>query len=449
MAFLDNIKKWYNSKSSEQRKNITKAAIVVVFILLAATVYHATRGGKKPLNATNSTSSNNTALDLNQNTISKELAVKQKSEQQNIQKILNAQNKTISYLLKKIESNSTNSTNSTNSIKGIKSNSGIIFPPPPNPKLEPPPAPTTPPPPPNTPSAESEAHVAPVPMTLGGINVVSVNATASTSESVAKKKIMQEAQNQQEEVYLPTSFMEGILLNGLDAPTSSVGSNNPVPCLIRIQTPAVLPNEVKANLKGCFVIAEGVGDLATERANMRLVTISCIAKNGQAVIDQPIKGFVVDADGKIGLRGRVVSKMGSAIARSFIAGLFSGLGNAVQENAYTTTNTVLGNVSSLGSSASDIAKQGIGGGIYTASNQIAAFYLSLAKQSIPVVEIGAGKKVTIVVSQGEMLKLMDYCVGGRKCKPTVHQQQQLDRQISQQQTKQTTQQTNKQTLNHE
>jgi conjugal transfer pilus assembly protein TraB len=35
--------------------------------------------------------------------------------------------------------------------------------------------------------------------------------------------------------------------------------------MIRVQAPAVLPNEVKANLKGCFVIAEGYGNLATHR----------------------------------------------------------------------------------------------------------------------------------------------------------------------------------------
>jgi conjugal transfer pilus assembly protein TraB len=47
------------------------------------------------------------------------------------------------------------------------------------------------------------------------------------------------------------------------------------------------------------------------------------------VIDQKVKGFIVDQDGKIGLRGKVVAKMGSMIARAALAGFASGVGDAV------------------------------------------------------------------------------------------------------------------------
>jgi conjugal transfer pilus assembly protein TraB len=56
-------------------------------------------------------------------------------------------------------------------------------------------------------------------------------------------------------VYLPPSFMEAQLLTGFDASTFGRGTNNPEPLLLRIQTPAVLPNDIKANLSGCFVIS--------------------------------------------------------------------------------------------------------------------------------------------------------------------------------------------------
>ncbi len=98
------------------------------------------------------------------------------------------------------------------------------------------------------------------------------------------------------------------LLSGLDAPTVESAKGNPVPVLLRIKDLAILPNKVKADLKGCFVIAEGQGNLADERAHLRLVNLSCLSRKGQAVIDQKIKGFVVDSE-EDRLRGTVVSKM--------------------------------------------------------------------------------------------------------------------------------------------
>ncbi len=92
--------------------------------------------------------------------------------------------------------------------------------------------------------------------------------------------------------------MEAKLLTGFDASTSGKGSSNPEPLLLRIQTAAVLPNDIKANLKGCFVIAEAVGRLDKERADVRLVSLSCLSNEGKAVIDTQIKGFVTDVTGK-------------------------------------------------------------------------------------------------------------------------------------------------------
>ena len=59
-------------------------------------------------------------------------------------------------------------------------------------------------------------------------------------------------------------------MTGFDAATSGNGKNDPEPLLIRVQTPAVLPNDIKANLAGCFVVAEAVGRLDKERADVRV-----------------------------------------------------------------------------------------------------------------------------------------------------------------------------------
>lgn len=206
-------------------------------------------------------------------------------------------------------------------------------------------------------------------------------------------------------VYLPPSFMEATLLSGIYAPAASEGQKNPLPVLLRIHDLAVLPNQVKANLKGCFVIGEATGNLADERAHVRLVTLSCVAKNGQAVIDQRVKGFVVDEDGKVGLRGQVVSRMGAAVARAALAGLFGGIGEGIGWSGFTVYTTPEGGAILSRTDFENMARAGIGRGIQQAAQELQKFYLELARQAIPVIEVGATKKVTVVISEGVELEI--------------------------------------------
>jgi len=215
-----------------------------------------------------------------------------------------------------------------------------------------------------------------------------------------------------EKIYLPPSFMAATLLSGLDAPTSEGAKGNPAPVFIRIKDLAVLPNKVKANLKGCFVIAEGHGNLASERAELRLISLSCLDRRDNAIIDQKVKGFVVDSDGKIGLKGTVVSKMGAAAARSLIAGFFGGVGDAFRMSASTQSVSALGVTQIV--DPSKVAKAGVGGGIATAAGELQKFYLELAKQTMPVIEVGATKNITIIVSEGVELEMKNVKLGKGK-----------------------------------
>jgi conjugal transfer pilus assembly protein TraB len=243
----------------------------------------------------------------------------------------------------------------------------------------------------------------------GDIEVVSNPQAQKQDQKAAEVKKNEKGDS----VYLPPSFMEATLLSGLDAPTVESAKGNPVPVLLRIKDLAILPNKVKADLKGCFVIAEGQGNLADERAHLRLVNLSCLSRKGQAVIDQKIKGFVVDSDGKIGLRGTVVSKMGSAIARSVLAGFFGGVGDALKSGTVTSSISALGTTQTLDSGK--IAQAGLGSGLAQGAHDLQKFYLELAKQSMPVIEVGATRNITLVVSEGVDLEIKEKS-GGKKQK---------------------------------
>lgn len=257
------------------------------------------------------------------------------------------------------------------------------------------------PPPPPLPGSGTGVLLPPPPppepiAVVGGIAHISAPIQAERED---KKKVVRQS------VYLPPSFMAATLLSGLDAPTVEAARGNPMPVLLRVKDLAVLPNSVKADLKGCFVIADGVGNLADERAHLQLVSLSCISRRGEAVIDQKVKGFVVDEDGKIGLKGQVVAKMGANIARSMLAGFFGGAADAISATSTVTSTSPLGTTQTIPSG--DILRVGAASGISHGFKDVQKFYLDLAKQTMPVIEVGATKDITLVIQEGVTLEIRE------------------------------------------
>ncbi|OIR25632.1 TraB/VirB10 family protein [Bathymodiolus thermophilus thioautotrophic gill symbiont] len=236
------------------------------------------------------------------------------------------------------------------------------------------------------------------PRWIGGI----VHEEYEAEEEIAKSK--QDSQKKRI-IKLPPSFMKGFLLTGMDAMTIEGSNDTPEPMMIRVQAPAMLPNDVKANLKGCFVVAEGYGNLATHRVDARLRSLSCINLKGNSVIFEKIKGYVQDGDGKRGIKGVPVHRAGALIARSMIAGAFEGIGNAITGSAQTTSISALGNTNSTPSS--NLSKAALGGGISAGAKDVRSLFLQLAKQSSPIIEIGAAKKISVVITELVELKIQE------------------------------------------
>ncbi len=151
------------------------------------------------------------------------------------------------------------------------------------------------PPPPSAPVAPPAPPIEKMVGAIGGATTPIVPKDAAASSEESKKKIRT--------IYLPPGFMKARLLTGVDALASHDATSNPEPIIARVQAPAVLPNDVKANLSGCFVIGNATGSLAKERVEIQLVTLSCVDFDEHSVVDQSVKGFFVDTDGKKGLSG--------------------------------------------------------------------------------------------------------------------------------------------------
>ena len=200
--------------------------------------------------------------------------------------------------------------------------------------------------------------------------------------------------------FLPVSFTRGVLLGGLDAPTGGQAQSNPHPVLIRLSDNTVLPNRFRAEYRECFVIAAGFGDISSERAYLRTETLSCVREDGNAM-EVKIQGSVYGEDGKVGLRGRLVSKQGQMLANALLAGIASGLGQGIATASTSVSSSALGQIATL--SGTDALKAGLGSGVGRALDRLAQYYIQLAEKTFPVIEIDADREIDVVVTKGVVI----------------------------------------------
>lgn len=212
-------------------------------------------------------------------------------------------------------------------------------------------------------------------------------------DTVDKKKI----------AVLPAgSIISGTLITGMDAPTGQAARRDPFPSLLRVKADAILPNFNTADIRECFILMSGWGDLSSERAYLRGENISCVSTSG-AVFEAGLKGFAVGEDGKHGVRGRLVSKQGQMIGRAMLAGFMEGMAGAFDVNPVPTLN-LSGNGSDLGQqpyqqvmSAQTLQSSAMKGA-GSAMERVAQFYVDLAEELFPVVEVSPGRKIDMILN---------------------------------------------------
>lgn len=198
-----------------------------------------------------------------------------------------------------------------------------------------------------------------------------------------------------DDLLITGSFARARLLNGVEAPTGGQANGNPVPMLLEIRDPAFLPNRYRSDVKRCMVTANATGDLSSERVLVRLDRLSCITES-RGAIDVKLTGYVTGEDGKTGLKARVVTRSGQAIANALLVGTLSGLGEAVSLAAQDSSTNFAGTVTH---SVNNPWRAGLGEGMQDALDRVADYYLKLADKIFPVLEVDAGRDVDIVITQ--------------------------------------------------
>lgn len=203
--------------------------------------------------------------------------------------------------------------------------------------------------------------------------------------------------------YIPAgSYAPAVVLSGADAATNVVDRENPTPVLFRITGPAITAGRkgregAKIDIEGCTVQGSAIGDLSSERVRVRLLSLTCLKRDG-AVIEERIAGYMVGS-GKAGVRGRVVSREGALVTNAAIAGALNGLASAAD-----TASASGGEVTSIDDIARTAGIAAGTGGVQSAANTLSEYYINRAEQYQPVISLGGGTEVELVFMEGISLQ---------------------------------------------
>lgn len=197
-------------------------------------------------------------------------------------------------------------------------------------------------------------------------------------------------------------FAPVALLHGLDAEGGSNGQANPQPVMLRIQDHSILPGSARYQLQSCFLLAAGWANMSMQRVLFRLSNITCVDKNQRLVLDQPVKGYLVDGkDAALGMYGEVTERQGAKLWRSTLAGFAQGMGNAFNTNQSSVLSSLTGGTAmTSGQTFNSSALSGAS----NAAGQIAQYYLQEAQSIFPVISVAAGRMASVVFTEKVQLK---------------------------------------------
>lgn len=200
--------------------------------------------------------------------------------------------------------------------------------------------------------------------------------------------------------YVPSgTYAKGYLLGGISVPTGVNIQSDPMPILIRMTDIGITPGQQKVSLKNCRVIGSCYGDLSSERAIIRLETISC-ANEGGDVYESKISGTIFGPDGLANIKGEVVSMDSKNIKNAMLASFMMGV-SKISQNP-------IANLSIIPPVAADKSKSKfktrvIDGGLEGASavsEKLADYFIKRAESISPVVQVPGGVRVDVFFAKG-------------------------------------------------
>lgn len=192
----------------------------------------------------------------------------------------------------------------------------------------------------------------------------------------------------------PGSILTGVLITGLDAPTSAGARRDTTPALIRIQDTALMANLWQMDIRECMALVSGYGSISDERAHLSGDVLTCITDDGD-VIEASLPGYVTGTDGSIGIRGRAVFNSNTMIRRATFAAFSEALSD-VFGAAFTQVPDGINSADDL----ANITAAAGAAGMSNSFSRLADYWIEMAETMSPVIEVKAGVPVHFITTRG-------------------------------------------------
>ena len=202
--------------------------------------------------------------------------------------------------------------------------------------------------------------------------------------------------------YLPaTSQLYGVLITGVEAPTSLSSQEEPLGVTFRVKRDVFLPNNYRMDLRDCNLLGTARGDMASERVYIRTTNLSCVNSKGKS-FDIKLEAYAVsEIDGKAGIKGTLISRNGNAIMGSALAGGLSALAQGLSPSKVSQLNIDPNSQAQYqGPNIGALSAVGASGAVSGGLNKMVDWYTHIMDQQWPVVELSPGINATFVVLSG-------------------------------------------------
>ncbi|MEM7687591.1 MAG: TrbI/VirB10 family protein [Pseudomonadota bacterium] len=200
----------------------------------------------------------------------------------------------------------------------------------------------------------------------------------------------------------PNSIAKATVVVGVDATTNTRSQSDPLPVLLRITGPARSVYEdgrlLATRVQGCMVNGAAYGDLSSEKVYVKLQRMTCPQPGGRFAVSE-VKGFIAFG-GKVGVRGRVVSREGGLVSQAFLAGLVGSAGTALSQGFNQPIITGQRENPDLG----EVGLRALGGGAQQAGTTVSDYLIERAEQYQPVIEMPTGAEVEVVFLDGTFVR---------------------------------------------
>ncbi len=245
-----------------------------------------------------------------------------------------------------------------------------------------------------------------IPSQYGQINLPPLNkvpamslASSDEIELVSTNLVNKQPKFKNIKTYVPAgTYIKAVVIGGVDANTEVNGASGQTKVVtVRLIDSGNIPGGHKSVLKDCTLLASAYGVASSERVALRGERLTCVASNGN-VLETDIIASIYGADGRQDARGRMVYPESKLLSRAFVAGSLSGIGSGIANSMSSQSISPLGATSVI--PGEDIFKYGAAQGVGKGLDKLADYYIKRAEQLQPVVQLGSGSLVTVVIQKG-------------------------------------------------